>query len=268
MNKRKKLSFYPDDWLGGTMTMTPAERGVYIDLLCAQWSVGPMTEEQALSAGRANPDLIREVLRKKFHQNPNGTYQNNRMEQERKAAGKDKPQKASRMPQESTNVLPGMESGFKQETPQAVKLRPVMVFACRGEPGLWSLEVAQYERWQQIYDGLDIDTELAKASAWLEANGAKTHKGMPRFLVTWFNRACDRGRGGSWKADKPQPESFRAQDDRRRKQMILKLSLEQMGLTPDDAERLSKLPQPQAEAEARKILYRETQTLKIEEIPW
>lgn len=37
--------------------------------------------------------------------------------------------------------------------------------------------------------------EVLKAAVWLDANPTrrKTHKGMPRFLVSWLSRAQDRG---------------------------------------------------------------------------
>jgi hypothetical protein len=256
-DSKNKFPFWFSDWIGGTAAMSPAERGVYIDLLCSQWTEGPLSEEQALAAGRAEPELVRKVLAKKFHRNPNGSFQNNRMEQERKRSGKDKPPKALKTAQESLATLPGLEIPPPQETAVSVKSEPVMVFACRGEPKLWGLEPSRLEGWRQLYPGLDLMKELGKACAWLEANGAKTAKGMPKFLVNWLNRAVD-GQGGK-------PQSFRQQDNQERNRVRLKLKLEQLGLSAEDAARLSRLGEAAAIEEAKRLMVKP----KIQEvIPW
>lgn len=37
MNKLKSFDFYPSDWIKGTRSLTPAEKGVWIDLLAYMW---------------------------------------------------------------------------------------------------------------------------------------------------------------------------------------------------------------------------------------
>ena len=53
--------------------------------------------------------------------------------------------------------------------------------------------------WQGQFPGVDVERELSKASAWLDANPTrrKTERGMPRFLVNWLSRAQDSGRGAA-----------------------------------------------------------------------
>jgi len=51
----------------------------------------------------------------------------------------------------------------------------------------------QVESWAAAYPALDIETELAKASAWLRANPNKKKQNYHRFLVNWFSRAQERG---------------------------------------------------------------------------
>lgn len=60
-------------------------------------------------------------------------------------------------------------------------------------PKTWSLRRADVTAWQEAYPGLDILGECRRALAWVNANQAKTAKGMPAFLVNWFNRAVQRG---------------------------------------------------------------------------
>ena len=51
--------------------------------------------------------------------------------------------------------------------------------------------------WAGQYPYLDIEQELQKMAAWLDANPAKrkTPKGINRFVVNWLNKTQDNGRG-------------------------------------------------------------------------
>lgn len=46
MAKDPAFLFYPGDWLGGTMTMNRHQKGCYIDLLIAQFNIGPLSLDQ------------------------------------------------------------------------------------------------------------------------------------------------------------------------------------------------------------------------------
>ena len=52
----------------------------------------------------------------------------------------------------------------------------------------------QVDKWQSIYLGVNVISELNKMYAWLEANpkNKKTYQGMPRFIVNWLSRQQDR----------------------------------------------------------------------------
>lgn len=67
-----------------------------------------------------------------------------------------------------------------------------MTFPTKG--GEWTPDAVRVFRWEQLYRQLDVQQELRKAAAWLEANPTrrKTDRGMPKFLVGWFNRATPR----------------------------------------------------------------------------
>lgn len=47
MAKDPAFLFYPGDWQGGTMYLTPEQKGLYIDLLILQFNVGKFTLAQA-----------------------------------------------------------------------------------------------------------------------------------------------------------------------------------------------------------------------------
>ena len=59
----------------------------------------------------------------------------------------------------------------------------------------WTLTPEQITAWQDVYPHVDVDLELRKALAWVQANPQhqKTARGMMRFLVNWMHRAIDRG---------------------------------------------------------------------------
>lgn len=263
--KKDKFAFWPSDWLGGTASMTAAERGVYIDLLAEQWQRGPLEEMQALAAGRSEAEIVRSVLRKKFHRNPDGTWQNNRLEQERQRAGRGKPAKAPKIDSGERLLIPGLGGLESGETTQAVANPPLLVFPCRGEPGQWPLTAELVQNWQLLYPGVDVLAEAAKALAWIQANGGKTSKGMPKFLVNWLNRATDRAKGS---AVRPEQKTFRERDAESKKRMLFRLKLEQMGIDPQQSERLSNLSEQAAMTEAKRILKSQTAMITQEEIPW
>ena len=72
---------------------------------------------------------------------------------------------------------------------------PVLTFPCQGTEPVWHLSPAQVAAWGQLYPDLDIVAECQHALAYVEANGRKTAVGMPRYLVTWFNRSVRMGAG-------------------------------------------------------------------------
>jgi uncharacterized protein YdaU (DUF1376 family) len=83
--KPPAFQFYADDFLGGTMHFSDAEIGLYIRLLCVQWSTGglPNNDDELLSYGKPsqNPTLSR--VKAKFKLCDDGMLRNERMERER-----------------------------------------------------------------------------------------------------------------------------------------------------------------------------------------
>ncbi len=70
----------------------------------------------------------------------------------------------------------------------------VLVFPTRGRPSRWVLTQSQVDEWTPLYPGLDVVGCARRALAWAKANGPKTSRGMPAFLVSWFNREVNSGR--------------------------------------------------------------------------
>lgn len=73
----------------------------------------------------------------------------------------------------------------------------VLTFPTVGLKGTsWALTDTQVSEWQTAFPSIDILAEARKARVWVHANPGrkKTADGMPRFLVSWFNRATNSSR--------------------------------------------------------------------------
>lgn len=81
---------------------------------------------------------------------------------------------------------------------------PVLTFPCQGAETSWPLTAAQVAEWTALYPDLDIVAECRQALAWVSANGRKTARGMPAFLVSWFARSI---RSGAVRRAAPAPAS-------------------------------------------------------------
>lgn len=84
MNKPPAFQFYADDFLSGTLNFTDAEVGLYVRLLCVQWSSGglPDDDTELLSYSRGDTRLAR--VKAKFCKCADGMLRNERLEFERK----------------------------------------------------------------------------------------------------------------------------------------------------------------------------------------
>lgn len=82
--KAPAFQFYADDFLSGTLDMSDAEVGVYIKLLCLQWTKGSISERQIKAAGE-DIETVRSVIGEKFSKGSDGKYRNNRLEEVRRS---------------------------------------------------------------------------------------------------------------------------------------------------------------------------------------
>jgi hypothetical protein len=68
---------------------------------------------------------------------------------------------------------------------------PLLTFPTIGAgPKEWYLTKSLLDEWNPLYPSLDIFAQCQRALAWVRTDPVhrKTAKGMPRFLVAWFNR--------------------------------------------------------------------------------
>lgn len=59
----------------------------------------------------------------------------------------------------------------------------------------YDVPLSKIEEWKEAYPAVDIEPELKKMSAWLNANPSrkKTRRGINRFINTWLSREQDKG---------------------------------------------------------------------------
>lgn len=81
--KPPAFQFYADDFLSGTMNLTNAEVGLYVRLLCVQWTKGCLSSSPLvlLSYGKGRTQLSR--ILDKFSVGADGNLRNERLEKER-----------------------------------------------------------------------------------------------------------------------------------------------------------------------------------------
>ena len=92
-----------------------------------------------------------------------------------------------------------------------VAVHPVATFPCQGKQKEWHLLAPTIAEWQATYPGLDVFAEIKKARAWIMANPEKrkTARGMPAFLLRWFNRTVDNPQRSAPASAKPPPPAPR-----------------------------------------------------------
>lgn len=59
----------------------------------------------------------------------------------------------------------------------------------------YDVPTSKIERWREAYPAVDVEQELQRMIAWLEANPTRkrTRTGIERFIVSWLGRSQDRG---------------------------------------------------------------------------
>jgi len=83
VRKAPAFQFYADDFIAGTIGMTASEVGIYIRLLCLQWSKGRISHRETKAVGGDGSE-VQYVLSEKFKQDESGYWFNERLEHVRK----------------------------------------------------------------------------------------------------------------------------------------------------------------------------------------
>lgn len=82
MAKDPAFLFYPNDWMGGTMTFNRHLKGCYIDVLMAQFNSGPLSLEEVKTVLGSDFGTAWPTLQKKF-KTAGGLFFNERLEAEK-----------------------------------------------------------------------------------------------------------------------------------------------------------------------------------------
>src|SRR3990172_4704403 len=81
MAKDPAFLFYPGDWLGGTMTLTRAHKGAYMDLHMAQFNQGHLSPDDIRFVLGSDYDSMWETkLKDKFSVDSDGKYFNEKLD--------------------------------------------------------------------------------------------------------------------------------------------------------------------------------------------
>lgn len=138
------FQFYADDFLGGTITMSHAERGFYILLLSVQWTQGGILPEDfnRLGKGMAVPSLNH--VRRKFQIGADGLLKNARMEAERKKQAEFRENRSKsgllgaklRWHSHSTAITQPMASGMANDSSPSPTPSPIVTNKQKGLPTL------------------------------------------------------------------------------------------------------------------------------------
>ncbi len=84
MAKDPAFLFFPGDWLGGTMTFSRSHKGAYMDLLMVQFNEGHMSLQdiQTILGDTDFSEMWEKKLKRKFKQDPDGNFYNEKLENE------------------------------------------------------------------------------------------------------------------------------------------------------------------------------------------
>lgn len=131
MAQPPSFPLYVQDFLTGTMALSPAERGCYIDCLCYQWEVGGVPGddlERLARVMRCTPAEARRawpVLASKFVKGDDGLYRNVRLEAVRDEkrvwheSRKKNGEKGGRPPKHETTEKPSGSQGANLVVPSS-----------------------------------------------------------------------------------------------------------------------------------------------------
>jgi uncharacterized protein YdaU (DUF1376 family) len=191
------FQFYPQDFLVGTADMSPEEVGVYIRLLCYQWSKDGLPNDQAKCAAMAgcHGNAIASVWHK-FGICQDGRMRNSRLEEvraeqvayrakqannaQKRWANRKEPSDATALPPHMPNACPSSSPSPTTTTAAKVESREKKQPAELDEQWLTNLQN------NEAYKALNIRVELGKAQVWCESNNRVCTK---RFFTNWINRA-------------------------------------------------------------------------------
>ena len=217
------LRFDCADWFLSTITMSPAERGIHINLLAWSFINGAVPDnEEAVAITGGDMATIRKVLLSRWKLTDGG-WRCTRLEIERdRCEGRSvKASVAAELrwankPDAYANALPthmptqcdgnaiqsNSQSKSESQNNTTDSLEPRTKRARRQVTGITWDAVSGFQNvtdshkiaWRVAYPNCSVDTSLARMHVWLIANPSKAHKtNWLRFIANWFARTREDG---------------------------------------------------------------------------
>lgn len=229
MTKAPAFQFYVRDWLSDPQLRqaSPASRGIWIDLLCFMWEapergkIEGSVENIARMIGVTTEEMtgfLEEVKTLKFADvtfcNKNVTLINRRMMREQKAKENTRLRVQRHREKQACNakITPSSSSSSSCTKVHSTELLRNSVcpepkknrsgpdkkishqeYIAQTYEEAKVLLADHYELWSGAYPGVNLEQEVNRAVAWLEANPQNRKKNIKRFLINWLSRAQDRG---------------------------------------------------------------------------
>ena len=69
-----------------------------------------------------------------------------------------------------------------------------ITFDYEGDARIHGISAEQLALWKENFPALDVESELRKATVWLDANRRKRKYDLRRFLASWLTQAQDRAK--------------------------------------------------------------------------
>lgn len=160
--------FYPNDWSGGTIAMSRHVKGAYIDIIVAQFNLGPLSLDEIKTVLGSDFGLTWPALQKKFVKGENDLYYNQRLLTEQT--------KRSKFSESRRNNAKHMLGHMENENRDSIKY-------------LEELPEKDIEEFYKIYEtSRQAIKDKAKALVlWCETNG-KQKKNYRSFLLVALNK--------------------------------------------------------------------------------
>jgi hypothetical protein len=119
MSKDPAINWYFDNWTGGTFGMSRFHKGCYMDLLSAQYHIGPLSLEQIKNI-LGNDFPAWQILKEKFVQDENKNFLNERLAAEvrkRKENSLKQSERAKKRWEENNGICRGIYNGIATAMP-------------------------------------------------------------------------------------------------------------------------------------------------------
>lgn len=98
------------------------------------------------------------------------------------------------LPKKDKNIIE--DSSLRSESSSPKQSAPRITFGYESDGKIRGITKVQLDLWKENFPGIDVEVELGKASAWLDANRKQRKSDIKRFLVNWLMRAQEKSRPG------------------------------------------------------------------------